>query len=68
MTIVKHLEYIWQYYRDEPALNDSGDIIDFPDNTDSALFQFKQKITGQREDDGINDVEVMVLLKYLSNF
>ena len=35
----------WQYYRDEPALDNDGSIIDFPD--DSASFRFKQKITGQ---------------------
>ena len=35
----------WQYYRDEPALDNDGNIIDFPD--DSASFRFKQKITGQ---------------------
>ena len=38
---------LWQYYRDEPAL-DNGNIIDFPDdNNNSASFRFKQKITGQ---------------------
>ena len=38
---------LWQYYRDEPAL-DNGNIIDFPDdNNNSASFTFKQKITGQ---------------------
>ena len=34
--------------------------------TDS--FKFKAKITGQTEDDGTKDVEIMVPLKYLSNF
>ena len=34
--------------------------------TDS--FNFKAKITGQTEDDGTKDVEIMVSLKYLSNF
>ena len=34
--------------------------------TDS--FKFKAKITGQTEDDGAKDVEIIVPLKYLSNF
>ena len=32
---------LWQYYRDEPALNDNGVIVDFPDDTDNASFKFK---------------------------
>ena len=31
-------------------------------------FKFKVKITGQTGDDGAKDVEIMVPLKYLSNF
>ena len=35
---------LWQYYRDKPALNDNGAIVDFSaDNNNSALFKFKQK-------------------------
>ena len=38
---------LWQYYRDEPALDDNGDIINFPaKNNDSNPFKFKQQITG----------------------
>ena len=33
---------LWQYYRDEPALNDNGEIIDFPADNNSASFKFKQ--------------------------
>ena len=32
--------------KDEPNLDDNGNINDFPNDTDSALFQFKQKVTG----------------------
>ena len=32
------------------------------------LFNFKVKFTGQTGDDGTKDVEIMVPLKYLSNF
>ena len=36
---------------------------------DTDSFNFKAKITGQTNDDGeINDVEIMLPLKYLSNF
>ena len=36
----------WQYYRDELAIGDNGNIIDFPaDNSNS--FRFKQEITGK---------------------
>ena len=34
----------WQYYRDEPALDNNNDITDFSvDNNDSILFKFKEK-------------------------
>ena len=50
---------LWQYYRDEP--NDNL--------ADSESFKSKIKITGKTPDDGNEkDVEIMVLLKYLSNF
>ena len=59
---------LWQYYRDEPFLEDNGNIIDVPDNPDSASFKYKQKITGQTGNDAIKDVQIMVPLKYLNNF
>ena len=60
---------LWQYYRDEPALDNNGNIIDFSDdNNNSASFKFKQKITGQTGNDDTKAVEIMVPLKYLSNF
>ena len=34
---------LWQYYRDEPALNDTGAIADFSDADNNASFKFKQK-------------------------
>ena len=59
---------VQQYYRDEPALGNNNNIIDFPaDNNNSALFKFKQKITEQTEYNGTKDVERMVPLKYLIN-
>ena len=59
----------WQYYRDETALANNGNITDFPaNNNNSASFKFKQQITGQRGNSGTKNVKIMVPLKYLSNF
>ena len=56
---------LWQYYKDIHA----GKIVDFTTTNTTDSFKFKTKITGQTNDDGeINDVEIMVILKYLSNF
>ena len=50
---------LWRYYKDE--LNDNL--------TDSELFKSKIKITGNTLADGnTEDVEIIVPLKYLSNF
>ena len=34
---------LWQYYRDELALNAAGGIIDFSDDNNSALFKLNKK-------------------------
>ena len=50
---------LWQYYKD-----DSND-----DLAQSESFKFKIKITGKSPtEDNTKDVEIMVPLKYLSNF
>ena len=60
---------LWQFYRDEPALDNNSNIIDFPaNNNNGTLFKFKQRIAGQKGNNGTKDVEIMVALKYLSNF
>ena len=60
---------LWQYCKDKPAVNNDGAIVDLNGGNDTDSFNFKAKITGQTNDDGeINDVEIMVPLKYLSNF
>ena len=60
---------LWKYYRDEPALEANNKIIDFPaNNNNSASFRFKQQIIGQTRNGRTEDVEIMVSLKYLSNF
>ena len=39
----KTSQSLWQYYRDEPALDNNDDIIDFPaNNSNSILFKFKE--------------------------
>ena len=58
---------LWQYYRAKPALNDNGNIIDFPkDNNNSISFKFKQPISNNstKRRHWIKDVEIMVLLEY----
>ena len=60
---------LWQYYKDEPALNGNGEIVDFPaNNNNSASFKFKKQVTGQTGNGGTKDVEIMVTLKDVSNF
>ena len=56
-----------QYYRNKPFLTDAGAIATFHAAYNSALFKFKQKITGVIGKNGTKKVEIMVLLKYLRN-
>ena len=55
-----------QYYRDEPALTDVSALDNVPDN--SALFKYKQIITGSTGNDSTKVVKIMVQLHYLSKF
>ena len=57
---------LWQYYGDEPNLNDAVILANFPSN--SVSLKFRQKITGSTGDDGIKAAKIMAPLKYLSNF
>ena len=60
---------LWQYCKDELALADNGDITGFDEvNADTNSFKIKEKITGQTGSNGTKNVEIMVPLKYLSNF
>ena len=43
-------------------------MIFLTNNNNSNSFKFEQQITGQTRNGGAKDVEVMVPLKYLSNF
>ena len=59
---------LWQCCKDIPAVNNNNAIIDFSDNNLTDSFNFKLKMTGQTGNDGTKNVEIMVPLKYLSNF
>ena len=59
---------LWQYYRDEPALKNNGDIIDFSENNNIRSFKFKQQNNRANRNAGTKDVEIIVPLKCLSNF
>ena len=59
---------LWQYCKDIPARNANDEIIVFDANNTTDSFKFKAKITGQTGNDGTKDTEIMVPLKYLSNF
>ena len=59
---------LWQYCKEIPAINNNGAIVDFNGANATDSFNFKTKITGQTNDDGIINVEIMAPLKYLSNF
>ena len=59
---------LWQYCKDIPARNNNNEIDVFTDGNLTDSFNFKVKFTGQTGNDGTKDVEIMVSLKYLSNF
>ena len=59
---------VWKYYRGEPALTAAGIIDNFHTADNGASFKFKQKITDVTGDNGTKKFEIMVTLKYLSNF
>ena len=58
---------LWQYRLDKPALN-NGAIVDLADDSLTDSLNFKVKFTGQTGNNGTKNVEIMVPLKYLSNF
>ena len=51
-----------------PAVNNAGNIIDFNGANATDSFNFKTEMTGQTNNDGIINVEIMVPLKQLSDF
>ena len=66
---------LWQYCKEIPAINDNGAIVAFNGTNDTDSFNFKSKIIGETASNNNDgnivarvDVEIMVPLKYLSNF
>ena len=59
---------LWQYCKEIPAVNNEGNIVDFNGANATDSFNSKTKITGQTNNNGRIDVEIVVPLKYLSNF
>ena len=59
---------LWQYCKDIPAVDNNNVIVNVAENNLTDSFNFKAKVTGQTGDDGTKNVEIMVPLKYLSNF
>ena len=64
----KTIGSLWQYCKDIPARNNNDEITEFTAGNPTDSFNFKVKITGRTGDDGTKNVEIMVPLKYLSNF
>ena len=59
---------LWQYSKDIPARNANDEIHHFTEGNLTDSFNFKAKITGETGNNGTKNVEIMVPLKYLSNF
>ena len=59
---------LWQYCKDIPAVDYDNAIVNFTNNNLTDLFNFQAKMTGQSVDDATKNFEIMVPIKYLSNF
>ena len=60
---------LWQFYSDVLALDHNCTITNFIEaNATTESFNLKEKLTGKTGDIGTKNVEIMVPLKYLSNF
>ena len=75
IIIQKHLEGYGNIVKKIPAADDNGDIVDFIGANTADSFNFKTKITGPTAANNNNgnisgrvNFEIMVPLKYLSNF
>ena len=67
-TYSKTSESLCHYTKDITAVDNNNAIVNFTNNNLTDSFNFKVKITGQTGDIGTKNVEIMVALKYLSNF
>ena len=59
---------LWQYCKEIPAIDDNRANVDFNGANATDSFNFRTQITGQTNNNGIINVEIMVPLIYLSNF
>ena len=59
---------LWQYCKDIPARDNNNEFIEFTGGNLTDSFNFKVKFTGQTGNNETKNVEIMVPLKYLSNF
>ena len=60
---------LWKYCRHDLVLDDNNDIIDFTvANSITNLFKIEEEVVGQTGNNGTANVEIMIPLKYLSNF
>ena len=60
---------LWQFYRQEQAVDNSNNIIDFPANNNNSIsFNFKQQIIGQTGNCGKKDVEIIVSINIFKQF
>ena len=57
-----------QYFKEIPTINNIGTVVDFNEANATDSFNSKSKVIGQTNNDGIINFEIMVPLKYLSNF
>ena len=53
-----------QYFSDKQTVSPNDAIIDFNAANITDVFNFNEKITGQTNDNGTKNVEMMVTLKY----
>ena len=60
---------LWQYYSDQPFLNNAGAVVDFTGvNKNSKQSKCKQNITIETDVNNTKIFKILVPLKYLSNF
>ena len=59
---------LWQKCQDIPAVDNNNVIVDFIENNLTDSFNFKVKTTDQIGDNRTKNVEIMMLLSYLSVF
>ena len=57
-----------QCCKDITAVNNNSKIVDFHEGNATDSIYSKAKIAGQTDDGEMDNIEIMILLKYLSNF